>query len=142
MQSFMLGLKGIQCQQLLSKFAAFEQLARGNDFALVLLQRDRGLDALAGLADGAGDSQAATAPQMFAIDGGELISVREQLLVLPMQQQGFESLWVHRRQRPLKSAFRRHIVMPGGDLNHSWPRAAREPVAMEWGLELQSLRMT
>src|SRR5438093_10562394 len=50
---------------------------------------------------------------MFAIDGDELISIREQLLVLPLQQQGFESLWVHRRQRPLKSAFRRHIVMTG-----------------------------
>src|SRR6266511_78132 len=107
----MLGVKGIQCQQSASKFCAFEQLAHGNDFALVLLQSDGGMEALAGLADGAGHSQAATAPQMFAIYGDERIGIRRQLLVLPLKQQGFESLWVHRRQRPLKSAFRRHVVM-------------------------------
>ena len=113
MQGFMLGVKGIQCQQSASKFGVVKQLAHGNDFALVLLQGDGGMDALAGLADGAGHSQAATAPQMFAVNGDERIGIRGQLLVLPLEQQGFESLWVHRRQRPLKSAFRRHIVITG-----------------------------
>src|SRR5881628_3584354 len=76
MQSFMLGVKGIQGQQLVRKFGAFEQLAHGNDFALVLLQGDGGMDALTGLADGAGHSQTATAPQMFAINGDEPIRIR------------------------------------------------------------------
>src|SRR3989454_11773823 len=87
MQSFMLGVKGIQGQQLVRKFGAFEQLAHGNDFALVLLQGDGGMDALTGLADGAGHSQTATAPQMFAINGDEPIRIRGQLLVLPLRSE-------------------------------------------------------
>src|SRR2546430_8588768 len=71
------------------------------------------MDRLPGLTEGPTNSKTATAPQMFAINGDEPIRIRGQLLVLPLQQQGFESPRVHRRQRPLKSAFRRHIVMTG-----------------------------
>jgi hypothetical protein len=69
-----------------------QQLADGDHPAVVLAHRDGGVDALAGLADGAGDGQAARTAPAFAVEGDQVVLHGPQLRVLPLEELWLEAM--------------------------------------------------